>query len=971
MEARLEPANWEDWIGVHTGPQIVVGGPGSGKTEFLVRRAAGLINSGVEPGSIAVLGFSRRGAFQIGRRIEDRVGTSVGSVASSTFHSLALRIIETFNPDDPPTLLTAPEQVAWVAELLGTEDPKRWPLAYRPILTTSRFAHEVTDFLLRCAEQNVRPGDLDDFNRDDWRGLDEFFARYRASIADSDRIDYGTLMAVAVDVLDHPENQRRVADQFEYVLVDEYQDTSRVQAQFLQAMTRTTMNLTAAADPYQSVFSFRGTDLANVERFAEDFPSPVGTDSLRLVLTTSFRVPKPILAAAASLTRNLDLPGEAGPVTPADGAGRVDVYRFDQATEEAEWVAREIERTHLELGDAYSTMAVFVRTKKRFMAELSRALERRGIPHNRPDSRLADHPTVRMVFDLVSAATGDAGEQNRAMRRIALGTLLRLSPGEFMAIEKVSKESGWAAALTDLGPAGNAVADLVSDPKWAQDQPAATALWHIWDSLPQMRDVANDAERENERFGWASISQALEKQFDRDPSVSLRQYLQWTEKDDFEAQPLLSHRRRTEDEVMLTSLHQAKGLEFQTVFIADAVEGVFPDLRARESLLGSRHLSSSLPIDVVDYRHFRLQEETRLAYTAMTRASRRVVWTATAATNDFQPGGPSRFLELLGLPINPPPQDLTPVSTIEAEAWLRRTAADTSAGKAARLASIENLATAPAWGGRPPVRIAGVLTPGSDHGIIRTGQLFLSPSQADSYDRCPRRYALERRLGFTSGPTVYLSLGSLIHDVIEETDKSHDEPTPQDALAALQARWQPTDFGGPPWSISWFETASDAIVRLYEHRNPANVVLDSERSVELEIEGVLWRGKVDRIEKRGNEVFIVDFKSSKSPPKQEDAAVSIQLGFYVMAAQNDPEIASHGPIAGAEFWYPRKPMVRQPFATRKLDMNRMDEVRQNMIDLAEAVQDESWKPRPGDNCRTCVVRSSCPAMPEGQEAYVS
>ncbi len=973
--SRLEirPEQWPSAIAETDGPQIVVGGPGTGKTEFLVRRATHLIRAGIDPGEIVVLGFSRRGAADIRNRIERELDDTTAQVSASTFHSLALRILETHGSNSglAPNLLTANEQVAFVADLLSGEDRSDWAIPYRPILQTSRFAQEVSDFLLRCSEQRIGPERLREFERDDWRGFPQFFDRYRRRLSETNRLDYGSLMTNAVDLLDDDAVAAALAAQFRYVLADEFQDTSYVQAQFLHGLYRHHHNLTAAADPYQSVYSFRGTDLRNVDRFPDEFPAADGSPARRIILTTSFRVPDEILRAAEALTAHLDLPGAAGPVEGVAAAGRVEAYRFDQATEEAEWVAREIERAHVADGTPYDAIAVFVRTKKRFMAELSRALERRRIPHNRPDSRLVDHPAVRIVFDLVTAACTTGADHNRAIRRLALGPLLRLSPGELHRLETRVAAGGWAAVLEYHSPEAAAIAALISSPEWATEAAAAEGLWHIWASLPQLASVANDPDASYERHGWSSLGQVLGRQFDRDPAISLRQYLGWTEKDDFEADPLLQYRPTPEPEVTLTTLHQAKGLEFDTVFIADAVEGVFPDLRSRESLLGTRHLSRSLPTDVVEYQRFRLQEETRLAYTAMTRASRRVVWTATGVADDLHPGGPSRFLDRLGGPAGRPPGHDRPVSATEAEAWLRRLAADPGAGRAARSAAISNLAAGPSWGGRHPAAIAGVLPRGSDSGIHTPGQLFLSPSQADAYGRCPRRYVFERKLGFTSGTSVHLELGKTIHEVIHQTDTTYEAPEPADALAVLDARWAPEGLGGPPWADAWLERAREMLTVLYENRNAAHELIASEHPVQYAADDVTWRGQIDRVERRNDQVWIVDYKTSRTPIPQDDAAASIQLGFYVLAAQHDPEVSRHGPIGGAELWYPACPQRRQPFATRSFDMGNLPLVQEAMAGLAADVEAERWEPVPGDACRNCSVRSSCPAVPEGQEPYLA
>ncbi|MDX1449705.1 MAG: UvrD-helicase domain-containing protein, partial [Acidimicrobiia bacterium] len=142
-EIRIGPEDWPDAISRIDGPQLVVAGPGTGKTEFLVRRVAHLLSTGLDPRSLTVLTFSRRGSADLRKRIAERHGRSVGPLAVSTFHSFASRLLEAHAFDaggDPPSLLTGPEQVALVAELLATEDLDDWPLTHRAMLHTRTFA---------------------------------------------------------------------------------------------------------------------------------------------------------------------------------------------------------------------------------------------------------------------------------------------------------------------------------------------------------------------------------------------------------------------------------------------------------------------------------------------------------------------------------------------------------------------------------------------------------------------------------------------------------------------------------------------------------------------------------------------------------------------------------------------------------------------------------------------------------------
>jgi len=978
-EVRIGPDEWPAAIADIHGPQIIVGGPGTGKTEFLVRRVAALLaHPDVATDSLLILSFGRRGVADLRERIRSAAG-SVGDLDVATFHSYAVRLLEAhgdsigWGPD--AQVLTGPEQLALVAELLGDENPDSWSTAYRGILSSRTFAQELTDFILRAAEQLLDADDVAGFDRADWRGVAQFLHRYDAELRRRRRLDYGTLLREAVRLVESGTIGAQSVPRF--ILVDEYQDTTFAQARLLRSLSSHHNNLTVAADPYQSVYSFRGARLENVVEFPESFPKADGSPGRRIVLTTSFRTPAAVLASAVNVTARR-LPGAAGRVTPAPGEGRVDVYVFGQQTEEAEWVASEVERVHLTQGTPLRRIGVLVRSKKRFLPELSRALERRRIEHDLPDARLSDHPAVRFVLDLISAATDDNGpaERARAMRRILLGPMYRVSLGELRSIERAAVASrNWPDALRSAGLIR--LAGLVADPEWARDIPAARGAWAVWSQMDEAQAIALDPQRADERLAWRSLIQVLDRWNERNPRATLMQYRQLTESEEFEAQPLLSFHRTDSDRLTVTTLHQAKGLEFDTVFICDAVEGVFPDLRPRDSLLGVRHLMDHLPTDAAEYTMFRLQEERRLAYTAMTRARVRVVWTATAVGAEAGRGVPSRFLPLVAgvttlreLDTDRPPRTL-PVSPREAEAHLRRLAADPTAAAPRRLAAVSALAAGTRWQMRDPQTHAGVPRRGAATGL-NGPQLRLSPSDADSYARCHRRYAIERKLR-QAGDSVYARFGSLVHEVLDQVEteamargeRHSDYPT---AMRRLEQLLDPADFGGEPFAAAWKKRASDGLARLYNMWPSSAEPIGLERSVSFELGDVIWRGRIDRIEKDASGVRVIDYKTSKNPVQHSEAAESLQLGFYTLAVGADPELAQHGEPVAAEFWYPLA-SSKKSLTTRALQLANLPALGHRLIELGEQIAGEDWDPVPGEWCERCPFASSCPAQPEGGDQF--
>ncbi len=983
MVTRIGPKEWPEAVAKTEGPQMIVSGPGAGKTEFLVRRALHLINElGVKPESLLLLSFSRRSASDLRHRISSRLNRSFTEVPSSTFHALAARLIEANGPQvlglrRVPALLTAPEQVDLVQSLLATEDPKRWPVPHRAMLTSHTFAAEVTDFILRCRDLLVDAPTLATRvqERDQWRGLDLFLARYDAELTQTGRIDYGTLQARAVEVLTDEEVAGQITAAHPYILVDEFQDTTRVQAEMLRLLYGGHRNLTVTGDPYQSIYSFRGADASNLTDFPASFPDAGGNPAAHFALTTSFRVREEILRSAERITAGGALPEVAGPVEPAPGPSSVEVYRFTQQSEEAEWIAAEAERMHRVEGIPYGEIAVLVRTKRRILSELSRALDRRGIAHDRPDARSIDQPAIRIVLDIVIAATGAGEERSAAVQRLLLGPLYSVTLGRWRELERAAARAhtGWVPVLRSEIPEAGDLADLIEDPSWATGKPAADGFWYLWEHLDRF-DVFAVAADGSARRALSSLSQVLTRLRERNERATLADYTTIAESEEFEALPLLAFDAPQEDRLALTTMHQAKGLEFQAVFIADATEGVLPDLRPRDSFLDTRLLDTRQSIDRSEYALARLREEMRLAYTAMCRASSRVVWTTTASGVAEDQGSPSRFLAAVaGVltvddALESPGDSSVPVTPRAVLAALRRVVRDVGSGDVApRLAALGALAARSDL----PAFAHGTVERGPEDGLVAP-DMTLSPSQAEAFDTCPRRYALERRLHVGDTSTVYLHFGSLIHEVLEVTEQAAldaGEPrgTEEAALIHLEEQFDPVQFGGEPWATGWRRRAEECLTRLYRNWPDGSLpVVDVERSFRTDIAGHTWTGRADRVEGSEGRLRIVDYKTSGSAKSVAEAKESLQLAFYALAANADEGLG--GTVSAAELWYPAARGAKS-VTVRKLAMEDLEELEERLGEAATGIFAGSWEPTPSDACDRCRVRQLCPAWPEGNEAF--
>ena len=973
-ETRIDPGDWDTYLGALDGPQIVVGGPGTGKTQFLVNRAAAAIESGIDPETIVFLAFSRSGMLDIRNRLVIAAGQAAYRVNVATYHGLAMRIVEAhagkLGWETPPTVLTAAEQEQFVAAVLADEQSTSWPAGYRKLLDSPVMASEVTDFVLRCHEQGVTASDLASSNDPRFVAMSGFFARYDARLTADHRTDYGRILTEANRAL---EQWPKIAEPYRLVIADEYQDSSPSQARMLFHLASSSRALTVAADPYQSIYSFRGTDIANVFSFPADARSYLGAPAERFVLTTSFRVPGEILDAAVAVTAR-ELPGGAGRVRSSRTGGSVAAHTFATLSDEAEWIASDVERVHLVEGVPLDRIAVFMRSRSEASTELSAALERRAIAHTFTESKLTDEPIVQFINNLV-IATGDGEEAHAAIQRVLMSPYVALPYGTVNAMARQAADGdSWSFLITQRVPDGASLGRLLTQTGWADEVPAPVGLWHVWSTLTQLVDVALDEDKASDRKAWGAFDQVLARSAERLRGTTLADHVTLLSDTDYEADPLFSFHPDEGQGVTIATLHRAKGTEFDVVYIANAIEGQLPDLRTRDSLLGVRLLNPHLPSSTNDYVAFRLDEERRLAYTAMTRATSRVVWTATS--NDETGSGlqPSRFLNLVAS-ITPPRHSTEPITVRSFEAHLRQTARDPLVPAVDRLAAIDVLARGTDVGLADALTRYGTRARGSDTDIT-PNPLRLSPSQANDYATCPRRYAISRFALSQDDENNYLRFGTLIHQVIEEAERhafanARERSTRQEAQIRLDAVWPDMGFGEDAVGRSWRSRAESTLDNLYALWPTSGAPIAFESELKTTIAGVSWYGRADRVERRGEDLYIVDYKTSGTPATKVEAATSIQLGYYLFAARTDNDLTAHGTVAGAEFWYPRAKPNKHSIATRSFDPTTLDAVLAELERITRSIQAEAYTPITGKQCDTCVVALVCTARESGREAFAS
>ena len=625
--ARLN-AEQREAVEATEGPLLVLAGAGTGKTRVLTTRFAHILMEGrAYPNQVLSVTFTNKAAREMRERVSAILGRPVEGLWLGTFHALCARMLrrhaEYVGLSSNFSILDADDQLRLLKQVMEAEgiDTKRWqPPGMMAIIQ-------------RWKDRGLPPARITAPEKTefaDGRALG-IYAAYQARLASLNATDFGDLLLHMTEVLrSQPEVLAQYHRAFRYILVDEYQDTNLVQYLWLRLLAQSHRNICCVGDDDQSIYSWRGAEVENILRFEKDFP---GAKIVRL--EANYRSTAPILSAASGLIAHNE--GRLGKtLRPGrnDITGeKVSVVGLWDSDEEARMVSERMEALRRE-GHPLSEMAVLVRAGFQ-----TRAFEERlitlGLPYRvvgglRFYERQEIRDAIAYMRVLVQPADDLAFERIVNVPRRGVGEAALRALHENARAESIPL-SGAAAKLVAEGGLRGKVKEGVSDLL------RGFVRWR--EMLPRDGHIVTVATLLDES-GYTEMWQK-----DRSPEApgrleNLKELVRALA--DFETLPgFLDHialvmeneENADGDRVSLMTLHGAKGLEFDTVFLPGWEEGLFPNQRALDES-GAKGL----------------EEERRLAYVGITRARRRAVISHAANRRvyaNWQSSIPSRFIDEL------------------------------------------------------------------------------------------------------------------------------------------------------------------------------------------------------------------------------------------------------------------------------------------------------------------------------------
>lgn len=615
------------------GPLLILAGAGSGKTRVITMRTAYLIQTGISrAGSVLAVTFTNKAAKEMRERVKSMLKGEYGTPVISTFHSLCLRIlrreIEHLGYRKDFTIYDTSEQVSLLRNILS--DIKFYDKSFKPENILERISRTKNDFV--PIENGPTDNPLEEASA-------MLYPRYLDALKSLNALDFDDLLLLTLKLFkEHPDVLAQYQNMFRYIMVDEYQDTNRVQYNFIKLLAGDRKNLCVVGDDDQSIYGWRGASLGNILHFEKDFP---GTVIVRL--EQNYRSFGNILSAANSVIKNNKKRMEKSLWSERGDGPKVNILKARDTEDEAAWIIDRISTIKLDRNIPYEHFAVIYRANI-FSKPFEEALRKQRIPYSVVGG--TSYFENKEIKDLAAYLKIIANpSDDLSLLRAANAPKRGLGPSALAVLSEFSRNH--SLSLLDAFGRSGEIPGLAPKPA-----SSATALFSLLaryrdlfnknrgmdKTLKALIDEINYRDYINELYKTPEV--AFRKMENLDGFIESVRHYEGAEVSPslhgfLETMALTDLMDEKEEKggygVTLISFHSSKGLEFPVVFIAGAEEDILPHKKSADTEAG-------------------IEEERRLFYVGITRAMHELYITYTNQRSKYgkdAPSVPSRFLEEL------------------------------------------------------------------------------------------------------------------------------------------------------------------------------------------------------------------------------------------------------------------------------------------------------------------------------------
>lgn len=592
------------------GPVLVLAGAGSGKTTVLVNRIAYMISEKhIRPWNILAITFTNKAAREMKDRIERLLGDTAKDMWIGTFHSVCVRIlrscIDLLGYSRDFVIYDTADTKTVMKECLRELDIDEKSFPVRNVL--SIISNAKNDLMDAATFENVYKSDYR------MRIIAKIYYRYQTKLRKNNAVDFDDIILNTVKILsENPDVLSKYQDKFQYILVDEYQDTNNSQYLLINLLAQANRNLCVVGDDDQSIYKFRGANIGNILNFEDDY-----SDVQKITLDQNYRSTQNILDAANSvISNNKGRMGKSLWTSNGDG-NKVFVYTGTNEYDEARYIARQIKK-HFDEQGSFSDCAILYRTnaQSRVIEEM---LMRESVPYKVLSGlRFYDRKEIKDIIAYLRVVYNPNDDVslariiNEPKRKIGNATLEKArniarekETSLYDVISHADDYPEFKTAIKKLLGFSEIIQSLIKLKDTVTIEDLTGRILNDTGYMPAlvMEDTTESKTRIENLGEFISVITEFEK--NEETGNTLGEFLE-----NISLVSDIDGYDENEDSAVLMTIHSAKGLEFPIVFLSGLEEGLFPGMRSMES-------------------DDDIEEERRLCYVAITRAKEQLYITKT------------------------------------------------------------------------------------------------------------------------------------------------------------------------------------------------------------------------------------------------------------------------------------------------------------------------------------------------------
>ena len=896
-----------------SGPLLIVAGAGTGKTTAITRRIANLISQGTRPDAILALTFTDKAAGEMEERVDRLLPYGYYDLWISTFHSFCERILKQHALDigipNDFKLLDPTQQWLLIRQNLDQFDLDY----YKPLGNPTKFIYALLKHISKAKDEEISPAEyleyaeklqLDSDNPDldaeeEVKRIKEVanaYHTYQRLLLENNSMDFGDLINYALKLF---RTRKRVLSQyqnkFDYILVDEFQDTNFAQYELVKLLSEGKKNLNVVGDDDQSIYKFRGASVSNIMKFREDFPN-----AHQITLTENYRSTQDILDLAYNfiqLNNPERLESKLGIKKQLNSnlkeKGNIEVICGQTLADEVDMVVQKIVDLQKQEQSAWNNFAILVRANDQADVFISK-LNGLGIPYTYYANKgLYRKPIIVDILSYIKVLLNH--HEDMALYKVLtfepfrighndLSKLLHFSHKKTLSLyEALTQAQLMPEISADSRKKIDEILTLISRHSDLQrNKNIAEVFIYVVKDLKiaqrikedtlenlENRELLEQFYKKIETFEAENTDKSTKNFMD-----SLQYELEAGEEGKINFDP-----NQGPESVKIMTIHSSKGLEFEHVFVVNMVHLRFPSIERKEAI----ELPAALVKETLPEGDVHLQEERRLFYVAMTRAKKGLYFSYASDYGGSRTKKPSQFLV-----------DVHLVSKPE---------------KSVELIQRSDLKVAPQ-----------IIDP----------ELFLpdtfSYTQISDFKRCPMRYKYRHLLHLPLPGSAHLSFGNTIHMTLEKflnlyktqldnkqldlfSKEAHGEiPKLEDLHKIYEAVWVDEWYKDKKQKEQYRVKGREILKSFYEAfvGDPLTPKY-LEKSFRLKLDKFFFVGKIDRADFKDNKLHIIDYKTGNTKlDKKEDRD---QLMIYQWAAE---EFLKEQ-VASLRYWYLVDNTSSEPF----------------------------------------------------------